>query len=91
MTEQKQEFNIVKRKLIGYRKMANLTQGQVSDMLDVNRSTYNKKENKKDIIRKEIRTLRKFWVLGLESLSLKELKKELKLRTKIRDGKILLW
>ena len=50
-----------------------------------------KKELKRESIMKEIRTLRKFWVMDLESLSLKELKKELKLRMKIRDQKRLLW
>ena len=48
MTEQTNEVN-VKWKLIGYRKMANLTQGQVSKLLNINRSTYNKKENNPDL------------------------------------------
>lgn len=49
------------------------------------------KLNKKDRIIKELYSIRGLWVPDLERLTLRELKKELKLRIKIRDGKILLW
>ncbi|OPZ33904.1 MAG: hypothetical protein BWY97_00050 [Tenericutes bacterium ADurb.BinA124] len=49
------------------------------------------KKSKRERIIKEICRIRGFWVPDLSKYSMRELKKELKLRTKIRDGKIILF